>query len=102
MIKLNAEGSTVDAPEDLLVVCGEELLPLFEPEAAPAPPVTWVERPLPVTEAAELPDEEVTGRKRSVAAKVLQFDEAGTRGVYGGGETKGSGIDHVVVTPLVV
>ena len=33
--------------------------------------------------------------KRSVAWKVWQFDDAGTRGVYGGGPANVAGIDQV-------
>jgi len=97
-MKLNVEGSRLDAA-DLVVVDGAAPLPLLEPDAAPAPVV--ILEPLAVVEADVLA-ELVTGRKRSVAAWVLQFDEEGTRGWYGGGVFKGSGIDHVETTPLVV
>ena len=39
--------------------------------------------------------------KRSVAWNVWQFDEAGTRGVYGGGPFNVAGIDQVDATQKI-
>lgn len=68
------------------------LVPLEEPVLVAA---------VPVAVAAEDAPERVVApakAKRSVDWKVWQLDEAGMRGVYGGGVFRGSGIDHVDAT----
>lgn len=81
-------------------VCAAVLLPvvpgLVVPVALPvgaADPVPVVVPEMPLVVAG---DEVCPAKaKRSDDWKVWQFDEAGMRGVKGGGVTKGSGIDQV-------
>jgi len=76
----------------LLVLVAVAPLPVAEPEPFDPVPVA-----LPLAEV--LVD---AAKKISVDWNVRQLDEAGTRGVYGGGAVNVAGIDHVETTPLVV
>lgn len=89
---LPAEADDDDEEEDVLV----DPAPALDP-VAPA-----VEPDFPVAEAATLDVVEGPARRRSVEEKVLQFDEAGMRGVYGGVAVKVAGMLQVVVCPLTV
>jgi len=89
------------AAEDF-VVAGA-LPELAEPAVGDAPdPALVVPAAAPVAEEDAAEVEKEPAAKRSVDAKVLQFDEAGMTGVYGGGVFRGSGIDHVRVCPADV
>jgi hypothetical protein len=94
------------AAEDLVVLVLDAIALLPEREPVPAPVVFAGDAPVPVAVpvavAAEPLEVDAALTKRSVAWKVLQFEEDGVRGVYGGGELRVAGIDHVTVCPLVV
>ena len=95
----------------LVVVVDVDLAPEVVPVPVVAPLVALV--PLaepvvvarvPVAVAVEEAPERVVApakAKRSVDWKVWQLDEAGIRGVYGGGVFRGSGIDHVDATEML-
>lgn len=90
------------AAEDLFVVDGGALPVPDVPVVGAAPPALVVPAALPVEEAEDAEVENEPAAKRSVDWKVLQFDEVGITGVYGGGVFRGSGIDHVRVCPADV
>lgn len=82
------------AAEELPVAEGPEEPPDFDPVELPD---LETEEPVAAVEAPELV---AAARKRSLDWNVLQLDEEGVTGVYGGEVVNGSGILQVRVCPL--
>jgi len=82
---------TAGAAEDEPVAEGFEELPDLDPEDLD-----------PAVPDGEAPELVAAARNRSVDWKVLQLDEEGVTGVYGGGDNNVWGILHVRVCPLDV